>query len=61
MVESNISTMFGCIYGEGNIGYLTLLQREKDALAIPTVVVERQCHSSEAGGWVRRVGRRGRL
>ena len=23
-----------------------LLQREKDALAIPTVVVERQCHSS---------------
>ena len=32
---------------QGSIGYLTrLLQREKDALAIPTVVVERQCHSS---------------
>ena len=32
---------------QGSIGYLAwLLQREKDALAIPTAVVERECHSS---------------
>ena len=58
MVESNISTMFGCVKAQESIAYsreywlfdLTLAERKR-RIGYPyrTVVVESQCHSSAGG------------